>query len=343
MKIRLLLVAFLALALLALPLVGACKSGPTAEKPVELTYSNFFPPTHGNSIAAESWIQEIEKRTGGRVKITYYPGGTLTKAPQCYDGVVTGISDIGMTCLAYTRGRFPLMEGTDLPLGYPSGTVATKVVHEIAKKFQPAELSDAHVLYFHAHGPGLLHTAKKPVRALEDIEGLQMRSTGLAAKIVGALGGTAEGMPQGETYDALQKGLVDGTFSPIEVLKGWKQAEVTKFTTNCTSIGYTTAMWVGMNLDKWDSLPEDIQKIFTEVSEEWVDVHAKVWDDADAAGREYTLSLGNEIIELSAEESARWADAVKSLPDKYIQEMEAKGLPGREFVDAVRELIKKYS
>ena len=53
--------------------------------------------------------------------------------------------------------------------------------------------------------------------------------------------------------------------------------------------------------------------------------------------------MGNEIIELSPEESARWVDAVKFLPDKYIAEMEAKGLPGREFVDEVKKLINKYS
>lgn len=322
-------------------LFGACQSAPTPEEPIELSYSNFFPPTHGNSIAAENWIKEIEKRTSGRVKITYYPGGTLTPAPQCYDGVVKGISDIGMTCLAYTRGRFPFMEGVDLPLGYPSGTVATRVVNDIYQKFEPAELSDTHTLYFHAHGPGLLHT-KTPVRTLDDIKGMKIRCTGLAAKIVEALGGVPVAMDQGETYEALQKGTVSGTFGPIEVLKGWKQAEVIEYTTDTSCIGYTTSMWVGINLDKWASLPEDIQQVFTAVSEEWIDVHAKVWDDADAAGREYTLSLGNEIIDLSPEEAARWVEAAKSLPDKYIAEVEASGLPGGELVTEARSLIKKY-
>ena len=322
-------------------LFGACQSAPTPEEPIELSYSNFFPPTHGNSIAAENWIKEIEKRTSGRVKITYYPGGTLTPAPQCYDGVVKGISDIGMTCLAYTRGRFPFMEGVDLPLGYLSGTVATRVVNDIYQKFEPAELSDTHTLYFHAHGPGLLHT-KTPVRTLDDIKGMKIRCTGLAAKIVEALGGVPVAMDQGETYEALQKGTVSGTFGPIEVLKGWKQAEVIEYTTDTSCIGYTTSMWVGINLDKWDSLPEDIQQVFTAVSEEWIDVHAKVWDDADAAGREYTLSLGNEIIDLSPEEAARWVEAAKSLPDKYIAEVEASGLSGRELVTEARSLIKKY-
>ena len=59
---------------------------------IKLTYSNFFPPTHIQSKLAEAWCKEVEKRTQGKVKVEYYPGGTLTKAKQCYDGVVTGQS-----------------------------------------------------------------------------------------------------------------------------------------------------------------------------------------------------------------------------------------------------------
>ena len=335
------LFVFLASLVLLMVFFVACESAPTAAKPIELSYSNFFPPTHGNSLAAESWIAEIESRTGGRVKISYYPGGTLSPAPQCYDGVVKGISDIGMTALAYTRGRFPSMEGLDLPLGYTSGTVATKVTNEVYREFEPEELADTHALFFHAHGPGLLHT-KTPVRTLDDLKGMKIRCTGLAAKIVEALGGTPVAMAQGETYEALQKGTVSGTFGPIEVLKGWKQAEVIKYTTDTSRIGYTTVMWVGMNKEKWDNLPNDIQKIFTEVSEEWIEVHGKVWDDADAAGREFTLSLGNEIINLSEEEAARWVEAVKALPEQYIANMEAQNLPGQELIDEARALIQKY-
>ena len=77
--------------------------------PIKLTYSNFFPPTHIQSKLAESWSKEVENRTNGRVKVEYYAGQTLTKARQCYDGTVEGLSDIGFSVLAYTRGRFPVM------------------------------------------------------------------------------------------------------------------------------------------------------------------------------------------------------------------------------------------
>lgn len=71
----------------------ACEKTPST---ITLTYSIFFPPSHGQSEAGTEWAREIEKRSNGRVKINVFPGGTLTKASECYDGVVKGISDIGM-------------------------------------------------------------------------------------------------------------------------------------------------------------------------------------------------------------------------------------------------------
>jgi len=312
------------------------------EKTVELTYSIFFPPTHSQCMAAISWAEEVEKRSGGRIKITTFPGGTLTKANQCYDGVVKGISDIGMSCFAYTRGRFPVMAAVDLPHGYPTGRVATRVANEFARTMAPEELKDVKVLYIHAHGPGLLST-KKPVRVLEDIKGMKIRSTGLSAKVVEALGGVPVAMPQGDTYEALQKGVVEGTFTPIETLKGWRQAEVIDYTTQCTGVGYTTAMFVVMNSEKWASLPQDLQKVLEETSAEWVGVHGETWDKSDDEGRAYTLDQGNEIIPLSEEENGRWAQAVQPIIEGYISAAEEKGLPGAQAVARVKELIGTYS
>jgi len=312
------------------------------EETIELTYSIFFPPTHSQCKAAVSWAEEIEKRSGGRIKITVFPGGTLTKANQCYDGVVKEISDIGMSCFAYTRGRFPVMAAVDLPHGYPNGKVATRVATEFYKAMSPKELDDVKVLYIHGHGPGLLHT-QKPVRTVEDVKGMKIRSTGLSAKIVKALGGVPVAMPQGDTYEALQKSVVEGTFTPIETLKGWRQAEVVKYTTECTSVGYTTSMFVVMNLKKWNALPKELRKMIEEVNEEWVVVHGEAWDKSDDEGRAYTVSKGNEIIALSEEENGRWAELVSPIIEDYITATDAQGLPGTKAVAKAKELIDTYS
>ncbi|CAN2040968.1 TRAP-type transport system periplasmic protein [Candidatus Magnetomoraceae bacterium gMMP-15] len=308
---------------------------------IELNYSIFFPPGHGQCKAGMDWAGEIEKKTNGRVKVTVFPGGTLTKANQCYDGVVTGISDLGMSCFAYTRGRFPVMEALDLPIGYHDGLSATRVANEFYKKFLPKELSKVKILYLHAHGPGRLHT-QEPVRVLEDLNKMKIRSTGLSAKLVKVLGGVPVAMSQGSTYESLQKGVVEGTFGPIEVLKGWRQAEVIKYTTDCYDIGYTTSMFVVMNLAKWKKLPADIQKIFEDVSNEWIDIHGRAWNNLDEEGWKYTLSRGNQIISLSKEESARWKQAVKPIINEYIDKTEKKGLTGKKYIEQLSHFIEKH-
>jgi len=316
-------------------------SSPLPAATTTLTYSIFFPASHGQAKAGEAWAREVEKRANGRIKINVFAGGSLTPADQCYDGTLKGISDLGMSVFAYTRGRFPLMEVLDLPMGYPNGRVATRVANAYFKKYTPKELAGVKVLYLHAHGPGLLHT-KKPVTSLAQLKGLKIRSTGLSAKVTEALGAVPVAMPQGQTYESLQKGVVEGTFAPIETLKGWKQAEVVKSTTDCSQVGYTTAMFVVMNLKKWNALPADVRKIMEEVSAEWVDVHGKAWDDLDKEGRDYTLSLGNQILSLTPEESARWKQAVRPIIDGYIKNVSAKGLPAQSAVQDVEKLIRTY-
>ena len=334
--------ACLVLIVIALPFMSACAKPAPPIKPIELSYSHFYPAAYGQALLIEDWAEEIERRTEGRVKITVYPGGTLTPAPECYEGVVKGTSDIGHTCLAYTRGRFPLMEVIDLP-GYPFNAMVTvRVADDFYREFKPAELADTHVLYLYAHIPGVIFTANKPVRTLEDIKGMRIRSTGLSAKIIEALGAVPVAMPKGEQYDALLKGVVDGTTGAPNELKGWKVAEVAKYCTIVSDAGYVTAFWVGMNLDKWNTLPKDIQKIFTEVSEEWVLRTGERWNEMEIEGYELGKELGHVFIYPSPEECARWVDAVKPLADKYVADMEAKGLPGREALDYKQELIEKY-
>jgi len=334
--------------LLALMMVGvlmldAC-AAPAPAETIKLTYSNFFPPTNLNSILAEQFCAEIRTRTKGAVEITYYPGGTLTPAAGIYDGVVNGLSDIGMSCFSYTMGRFPASELVDLPHAYPNGWVATKVANDFYKEFKPMELDDVHVLYLHAHGPGVVFTTKKPVRTLADLQGLQVRGTGVGVKIMDTLGAKGVGKPQGEAYELMSKGTVDGSFAPLEVLKGWKQAEVVNYVTKCYAVGNTTDMFVVINKAKWDSLPANIQKVFTQVSEEWIDKHAKAWTYSDKAGIDFFLTFeGRELIQLPPDEMAKWVEAAQPLIKQYMTEKIAKGLPVEDYEEYIVERVKYWS
>lgn len=326
---------------LVISIIGFSVAIPSVMAQIKLNYSVFFPAPHKNAILATEWAKEIERRTGGRVQITMFYGGTLTPADKCYDGVVKGISDIGFSVLAYTRGRFPLTEVSDLPLGIKSGLVATKVINEYYKKFRPKEFDDVQVMYLHGHGPGILHT-KKPVNKLEDLKGMKIRCTGMAAKIVAALGATPVAMPMGETYDALSRGVVDGSMAPQEALQGWKWGEVVKYTIENFGSSYSTGMFVVMNKEKWSSLPPDVQKIIEQVNEEYIEKQGKVWDEIDKAGRDYTIARGNKIIALSPEEDQRWEKLVRPILNDYKKAMKEKGLPGEEVLSFYLQTTYKY-
>ena len=322
-------------------LMAIMPSASTAEQ-IKLTYSNFFPPTHIQSKLSEAWCKEVEKRTQGRVTVQYFAGQTLTKAKQTYDSVIDGIADIGTSALAYTRGRFPVINAVDLPFGYPSGVVATEVANDLYNQLKPKEFDDTKVMYIHAHGPGMIHTRGKAVRKLEDLKGLKIRSTGTSAEVVKALGATPVPMPMPDSYQALQKGVVDGSAYPFEANKGWKLGEVVDYATACYASAYTTTFFVVMNKSKWNAIDPKDQKIIEEINAEWAPKHGEAWDTSDMAGIRFFLQQGNEIIGLDAKESERWAKAVEPLITQYAKDLDKQGLHGDTVIKTIRQLLDKY-
>jgi TRAP-type C4-dicarboxylate transport system substrate-binding protein len=292
-------------------------------------------------VLAAEWAKEIEKRTGGKVQITMHYGGTLTPAPQVYDGVIKGLSDIGMSVCGYTRGRFPLTEVVELPLGHKSGWAITKTINDYFAQFKPKEFDDVKMMYMHAHDPGLLHT-KKAVDKLEDLKGMKIRSFGAVGKIVTALGGVPVNMAMGETYEALSRGVVEASIAPYEALQGWKWGEVVKFTVEAPAMYYSSAFFIAMNKAKWNAIPPDLQKIIEQVNTEWIEKQGKGWDEIAKAGKDFTVQRGNKIISLSVDENRKWEKALKPLFDDYVKSMKDKGLPGDQVLQFFLHTLYKY-
>jgi TRAP-type C4-dicarboxylate transport system substrate-binding protein len=195
-------------------------------------------------------------------------------------------------------------------------------------------------MYLMTHGPGLIHT-KKPVNKLEDLKGIKIRAFGAVTKIVTALGGAPVSMPMSEVYDALSRGVAEGSVAPYEALEGFKWGEVVKYSTEAWGMYYVGTFFVVMNKDRWNSLPADIQNIIEKMNEEWIEKHGRAWDEIDKAGKEFTIKLGNKIISVSKEENERWAKAVRPILDDYVNNMKAKGLPGEEALKFCLDYLKK--
>ena len=334
-------VSVLLLTILLAVLVVFSATNATAADPIKLSYANFPPAPTFPCVQMERWKAEVEKRTNGQVLIQTYPGGTLLGAKEMMDGVIAGQADIGNLCQAYQPGRFLFSNATALPLGIPNAKVGSLVLWDLYKKYQPEEFAKVKVLTMFTTAPSNI-MSKKPIRTLEDMKGVSLRASGGAGEILNAWGANMVGMPMSATPEALQKGVVQGLFSSLEVLKDFKFAELCKYATMTDTVIYPFA--VVMNLDKWNSLPDDVKKVMDDLGTEQAEWTGNYMDNHVQEAIEWSKKEQNvEFIELPAEEKAKWDAKLEFITAKWIEEAKAKGLPAEEIVQDIKDLTKKYS
>jgi TRAP-type transport system periplasmic protein len=330
----------LVLLLAVLVFVVATHSLGSAAPVIKLKSANYLPTTHPMSLLGQKFCEEIKKRTNGQVEITYYPGGTLLTPIKMYQGVVQGIADMGLSHIAYTRGRFPVTETFDLPLGFPSGYVAAQVSNDFYNKFKPKEWDNVHVLYFATSGPLILQTVAKPVRTLEELKGLKIRATGQMGDIVKGLGAVPMPLEMPDVYEALRRGVLDGIMVDLSTLKAWKFADVVKYVTASWRLGTGFTFYFVMNKDKWNSLPPDIKKVFEQVAFEIKERQAQLWNEMDIEGRDFFKGQGGQVIPLADSEVVKWIKAVEPVTADFKKNMVSKGYKEAE-VDSWIAYIKE--
>jgi TRAP-type C4-dicarboxylate transport system substrate-binding protein len=307
---------------------------------LSLKLANFFPPDQKISVAMDQWCKEVEKRTNSRVKVTQFAGGTLTPPTQTYISVTRGVADIGLSFFSYTMGRFPLFEVLDLPLGYRSGYWGTKLANEFYRKFTPKETDDVKVLFLTTSPPHMMF-AKKPVRNLDDMKGLKVRSTGTSAKVVQALGGAPVAMPMSDAYDALSKGVAQGIICPYEAMRGFRLAEVVDNSAEYGS-AYVGSNYIVMNKDTWNAIAPNDQKSIEEINNEWIEKMGKLWDELDKDGKDYFVQKGGKVGVLAKDENERWAAKLLPILDEYVQTMKSKNLPADEALKFCQDYLKSH-
>ena len=307
---------------------------------IKLKVANYFPPMHMNSVMMGKFCDELNKKLAGKVELTQYAGGTVLTAPKMAAGVATGIADIGLSHCAYSRGRFPVTEIMELPLGYPSGWVGTHVSTDFYNKFKPKEWDVYHPLMFATSGPNILQTLNKPVKTLEELKGLKIRGTGRVGDLVKALGAVPMPIEMVDLYESLRRGVIDGTYTPMETLKGFKIGEVEKYATASWKVGNTYAFYVIMNKNKWNSLPADVKNIITDYCKEFLERWAVEWNNIDIEAADFFKKQGGQIINLSDAEAARWVKAAEPVVEEFKKDLVSKGYKAAE-VDSWISFIKE--
>lgn len=317
---------------------------------VTLKVAHFLPPSSpGHTKFIAPWCEKIKEESKGELECQIYPamqlGGT---PPQLFNQARDGVADIVWTLPGYTAGRFPVTEVFELPFLTTTHEPSSMALWDFVNENAMDEYKGVKLIGAWVNGANQLHMRDKAVRNLDDLKGLKVRAPSrLGNRLLSSLGATPVGMPVPQMAESLSKGVIDGALVPWEVLPSTKAHELTKFHTD-TDPGraMTTATMVYvMNEKRYNSLPDHLKKVIDDNSgrdvSAWI---ASQYQAADAEGQEAAESRGNEVIVLSAEETAKWDDASKSVVDEWVKDMTSKGKKdGQKLVDDARALVQKYT
>lgn len=316
---------------------------------VTLRLHQFLPPVA--TVPAKilkPWGEEVTAASDGRIVIQHFDAMALGgRPPELLDQARDGVVDLAMTVVGYTPGRYPRTEVFELPFMMKNPVGTSRAFWEMVESdFQESEYQDVKVLGAWVHGPGVIHT-KDPVTKLEDMKGKTLRGpTRVINDMLSELGATPVGMPLPAIPEALSKGVIDGTVIPWEVTPAVRLSELVSNHAEFSGDEalYTATIVLVMNKAKYDALPDDLKAILDEKSGAALSTFAaEVMFEYDKPGRDIAVAAGNTIVQLDEAEVARWKEAAQPVVDRWVADMDAKGIDGQALIDQAKGLIDQYS
>jgi TRAP-type transport system periplasmic protein len=308
---------------------------------IEIKAASWYPPQHPMfKEAYEPYAKVIEERTNGKVKFIWFPGGTLAKAAQTYDAVKTGLADMAMPMALWTvESQFPVSTVVILPFMTDS---AVQVADLYYRAFQAIpeirkEYGGLKVLGFHTTELVNLDMKSTQIKTYQDLAGKKVwPGSATSVKCLKLWGAVPRMTKIEDLYMSLQRGTLDGCTFPWVALKAFRLTEVTA---SHTVLNFTAGQNpIVMNLDKWKSLPPDVQKVFEELAPSIGllvgHVFAKYGNRIEGALKK----RGDFIYHPTPEQKAQWKEKVMPVYQGWVKQVSAKGVDGETILKKVQAL-----
>ena len=304
--------------------LGAPHLAGLAQQSVTLKFHTFMAPMSNVWLTMHKpWMEKIEKASGGRIRFEAYPAMQLGGTPvQLYDQARDGVVDIVWTLPGYTAGRFPRTEAFELPFMMNHAEATSKALWEYVQAHAADEFRETRLLALQVHGPGTLHSVKKPITQAADLRGMKVRGpTRQATKMLASLGAIPVGMPLPGIPDALSKGTIEACAIPWEVVPSVKVHELAKFHSEFAAGSpalYTATFVLAMNKAKYEGLAPDLKKVIDDHSglatSAWL---GQMQQANDAAGRQAAVDRGNRIHTFTATQAQEFIRLSAQVDDAW--------------------------
>jgi TRAP-type C4-dicarboxylate transport system substrate-binding protein len=304
--------------------VAACAlathSSARADEPFTLRFAMTAPAASPNWIQGwEPWTQQLEKDSGGTLKVQTHFGDALADMSNVYDRTVNGAADLGYGVTGALRATLPGSSVVDLPLEVTgkAGSAAFWALYKYGQIAQ--EWANVRPLALLVYPQSTLHFIK-PIKVMEDIRGLKIGAGGkVAADIVRKLGATPIATTPADMYESLQRQVIDAQAMPWTGVTQYKLHEVTNFHLNAALGG--AGGFLILNKDVYAKLPEAAKAAIDKNSGEALSTSFGELQDKQAAEQFEAVKAmpGHAMADLTASEMVRWAKAITPVIDEWVK------------------------
>jgi len=326
--------ALLATAVLAPPSLVA------AQEKINLKFHSSFGKSPLN-MAAVRWMNEVEKRTKGKVNFTRVFGGSLGKLTAQPENIKVGAFDVGNVSVVYNPGLYSLSNVVSLPFMSTDALVHAKAAHELhSSGVTKAEFTKMNQKYlFPGMWTKIQLMSHEPVRTIADLRKQKIRAHGGASELLKTMGIPVYGIPWGELPGAAERRVVTAGIigAPVDayafgfgkIFKYWNQGDDWFF----------FPLTCVMNLDTWKKLPADVKKVIEEANTDMLVQGRKMMADLEKKNgallaKQAKIAKFQERDKLLAVRDKTWQN--------WVDARKKEGKNGQAVLDQFLTLLKKH-
>ena len=319
----------------------ACASFSAAaqQKTIKLTFASGYPSTftwtdEEVNVFLPGVNKELEKAgSPNRIEWNIAVGGTLATMPNMLDAMSTGLADVGHVVHLFEPVRLPLHNVVSIaPFGSTDPRIATKALHDLHKTIPAMNASwdKLNLVYLTSFSfDSYLLILRSPISKIEDLRGRKIAAAAANLPWLESTGAVGISGTAATAYSDLKSGVFDGAINSAMLSIGGKLYEVAPHVIK-TNFGAINAFEIVVNKTRWATLPADVQKALrTSADNLQESVVARIARETEAAFA--TMERGGaKITQLSREETAKWANGLPQIAERWAKDLEAKGLPAKE-------------
>ncbi|MFC1945799.1 C4-dicarboxylate TRAP transporter substrate-binding protein [Chloroflexota bacterium] len=293
----------------------------------------------------EWWAEQVTARTGGAVKFEHFYNEALGGAKTAPEDMRAGLYDLAVLQPPWYAAKLPMIMIGFLPAVTTDEVVLGKAMSDLVTQvpeFESDFFSNRLKLLAFYGSPSAEYMGTKPIKSVADINGLKIRASGDLAKIMDKLGATIVSMPSPESYEAIQRGTIDGAFLTYPASFGsYSIHEVAQY---ATIIGAgPVAIPIVMGLNTFNLMEPRVQAIMLEEAARMPEKYVEIFKAEDAKWLAAFEEAGIEITEFTAAQKAEVRSNAQERWEAWVENIEGKGMPGQRMLDTLLAAVEKYS